>query len=56
MKDLLSKEYYWYKIHALLTKSSAYPPSFYRHAALPPFLQENLDPSIYDFSKISKPL
>ena len=27
MNDLLSKEHYCYKIHTLLTKSTAYPPS-----------------------------
>ena len=27
MKDLLSKEHYCYKIHTVLMKSIAYPPS-----------------------------
>ena len=55
MKDLPSKEHYPYKIHTLLTKSSAYPPSidnpllhghFYKNILIPPF---------YDFSEIPFP-
>ena len=30
MKDLLSKEHYYYKVHTSLMKSSTYPLSFYR--------------------------
>ena len=52
MKDLLSKEHYYYKIYTLLMKSSVYR-FFYRQPRLyelrPPFLQENLNPSFYDF-------
>ena len=54
MKGLLSKEHYCCKIHTLLRKSIAYP-FFYRQPTYmdyPPFLQENLDPPFYDFSKI----
>ena len=43
MKNLLSKEQYCYKIHALLMKSSAYPPSVDNGS----FLQENLDPTSF---------
>ena len=55
MKDLPSKEHYPYKIHTLLTKSSAYPPStdnpllyghFYKNILIPPFC---------DFSEIPFP-
>ena len=41
------KEYYCYKIHTLLMKSSVYPPPFYKPPilyGLPTFLEENLDP------------
>ena len=57
MEDLLSKEHYCYKIHALLMKSSAYPTSIDNPPiwTTPPFLQENLDPLFYDFSKIPIP-
>ena len=47
MKDLLSKEHYYYKIHTVLMKSSSYllfygqPPCM---GYTPSFLQENLDP------------
>ena len=56
MKDLLSKEHCCYKINTLM-KSSAYPPSIDNPPlwATPLFLQENLDLSFYDFSKISTP-
>ena len=47
MKDLQSKEHYFYKINTLLMKSSAYLP-FYRQPLpcmdYPPSLEENLDP------------
>ena len=43
MKNLLSKEQYCYKIHTLLMKSSAYPPSVENG----PFLQENLNPTSF---------
>ena len=52
MKDLLIKEHYCYKIHTLLMKSSAYflfcrqPTQYWLH---PPFLQEILDGTFYDF-------
>ena len=62
MRDLLSKEHYWYKIHTLLMKSSAYPllqsTALYGLPARPPgppfprapsFLQENLDPPSINF-------
>ena len=58
MKGLLSKEHYCCKIHTLLRKSIAYP-FFYRQPTYmdyPPFLQENLDPPFYGFSKIPTPL
>ena len=42
MKDLLSKEHFYHKIHTLLIKSSAYPPfidnplyGFFRGTPLP---------------------
>ena len=57
MKDLLSKEYYCYKIHALLMKSTAYL-LLYRHPhdmGNPLFLQENLDPPFYMIFKKSQP-
>ena len=53
MKDLLSKEHYCLKIHTLLMKSSAPPPSIDNPPYMddpPPFLQENLDPPFYNFS------
>ena len=50
MKDLLSKEYYCYKVHTSLTKSSAYPTSIDTHHF---FKKENLGPPFCDFSKIS---
>ena len=51
MKDLLSKEYYCYKIHKyiLLIKSSADSPSFRKKSSSPP-----QTPTLYDFLKISK--
>ena len=47
MKDLQSEELYFYKIHILLMKSSAYHP-LYRQPSSPymnnsSFLQENLE-------------
>ena len=46
MKDLLSKEHYCYKMHALALKRSAYSPSIDNTPIMeyPPILQENLDP------------
>ena len=60
MKDLLSKEHYCYKMHALALKRSAYSPSIDNTPIMeyPPILQENLDPPpppFYDFSKIPTP-
>ena len=56
MKHLLSKEHYGEKIHTALMKSSA---PFYRQSPLwitpYTFAQENIDPLLYDFSKISTP-
>ena len=56
---MLSKEHYGCKIHTLLMKSGAYPPSTHLHPSidnplygLHPLLPENLDPAFYDFSKI----
>ena len=46
MKDFLSKEHRYYKIHTLLTKSRAYRPSIDSPPiknTLPPFLQRYLD-------------
>ena len=44
MKDLLSKEHYYYKIHTLLMKIIAYPRSIDNpYMDYPPFLQENLE-------------
>ena len=37
MKDLLSKEYYCYKIHTSLTKSKAYSP-FFRYPPPPEYI------------------
>ena len=54
MKDLLRKEHSSNKIHTLM-KSSASP--FYKPPPPPPppILQETVDPSFYDFSKIPTP-
>ena len=51
MKDLLSKEHYYHKIHKSLTKSSACPTlSFTDH------IYKILSPApFYDFSKFSTP-
>ena len=55
MKDLLIKEYYWYKIQTALTKSSAYspfyiqPPVWINTSHAPYFSQENLDLPFYNF-------
>ena len=43
MIDLLPKKHHCGKIHTLLMKNIAYPPSSI--TPLPPFLQENLDPT-----------
>ena len=50
MKDLLSKEHYSYKILSRACPPSSIDSSPYMD--YPPFLQENLDPPFYDFSKI----
>ena len=51
MKDLLRKEHYCNKIHALLMKNSAYIYYTYtKHILHPPqFLQEDFDPPFYNF-------
>ena len=58
MKDLLSKGQYYFKICTSSMESNA-PPSFKKPFfpiwITPTFLQENLDPSFYDFSNISAP-
>ena len=55
MKDFLSKEHYCYRIHTLSMKNSAHPPPSIDNPRYglppPPFLEENLDPPFYDFSK-----
>ena len=56
MKDLLSKEHYYYKIHRLFMKSSSYP-TFTDNSLISanlPYLQEKLDPPSMIFQK-SKP-
>ena len=58
MKDLLSKEHYCYKIHALRMKSNAYL-LFYRqppYMGYPPFLKENLHPPSMIFQKSQPPV
>ena len=57
MKDFLSNEHYYYKIHTLLMKANAYSLSFnsqpfYMECPAPAILQENLDTLFHDFSKI----
>ena len=57
MKDFLSNEHYYYKIHTLLMKTNAYSLSFnsqpsYMEFPAPAILQENLDTLFHDFSKI----
>lgn len=63
MKYLISKEYYYYKIHTSLVKSSVYPTTSIGYPPplpiwfTPTFLQENLEsPPYYNFFKISTPL
>ena len=53
MKDLLSKEHYFYVIHNLLMKSSTYPSTYIDNPCIdyPPFLQENLDLYVLWFFK-----
>ena len=49
MKDLLSKQYYCYKIYTLVMKSNSYPP-FYRQ---PPFMDKIVIAVV--FAIVSKP-
>ena len=44
MKDLMNKEHYYYKIHALLMKSMCLTPFFYRQ---PPYMDYPLSPYFY---------
>ena len=55
MRDLLSKEHYYYKIHTLLEKSSAYSTFLYE---LPPLFLDisRAPPSFLRFFKILNPL
>ena len=53
MKDLQSKEHYYYKIHALLMKSMCLTPLFYTQ---PPYMDYPLSPYFYNKSYLIPPV